>query len=104
MERIRRRQRLFFTMEDQFMAERAPHLTTPEDRAKFADPTKAHSELYGKGFSLVASKEGKVFELKGENPKLLEEYGADRQHEFRFRPLRRDRPPAGRSRASRPWN
>jgi Protein of unknown function (DUF1501) len=75
MERIRRRQRLFFTMEDQFMNERAPHLVG-ENRAKFADPTKAHSELYGKGFKLVASKEGKVFELKGENPKLLEEYGA----------------------------
>ena len=74
MERIRRRQRLFFTMEDQFMSERAPHLSG-EERAKFADPTKAHGELYGKGFKLVASKEGKVFELKGESPKLMEEYG-----------------------------
>jgi Protein of unknown function (DUF1501) len=76
MERIRRRQRLFFTMEDQFMAERAPHMTTPEERAKFSDPTKAHEEIYGKGFRLVASKEGKVFELRGESPKLMEEYGA----------------------------
>jgi len=76
MERIRRRQRLFYTLEDEFMSSRAPHLATPEERAKFADASKAHEDLYGKGFSLVASKEGKVFDLKGENPKLMEEYGA----------------------------
>ena len=76
LERIRRRQRLFFALEQPFVDERAPHLQTPEDRAKFADASKAHSEIYGKGFRLVASKEGKVFDLKSESPKLMEEYGA----------------------------
>jgi len=75
MERIRRRQRIFYELEDQFMFGRVPHLGE-KDRAKFADASKAHSDIYKKGFSLVASKEGKVFDLKSENPKLMEEYGA----------------------------
>jgi hypothetical protein len=73
-ERIRRRQRLFYTLEDQFTATRAPHLSS-KDRAKFADASKAHNEIYQKGFSLVASKEGKVFDLKGESPTLQAAYG-----------------------------
>jgi hypothetical protein len=75
-DRIRRRQRLFYTVEDQFMHGRAPHLSTAKDRAKFADASKAHSEIYNKGFSLVASKEGKVFDLASENQRLMTEYGA----------------------------
>ena len=73
-ERIRRRQRLFYTVEDQFTESRAPHLTD-KDRAKFADASKAHNEIYQKGFSLVASKEGRVFDLKGESPTLMASYG-----------------------------
>ena len=83
-DRVRRRQRLFYELEDQFMFGRVPHMTSAgapiadrlKDRAKFADASKAHRDIYYKGFSLVASKEGQVFDLKGENPKLLEEYGA----------------------------
>lgn len=76
-DRIRRRQRLFYELENQFMYGRAPHMSTSiEDRARFADASKAHRDIYYKGFSLVASKEGQVFDLKGENPKLMEEYGA----------------------------
>jgi hypothetical protein len=75
MERTRRRQRLFYTLEDHFMEGRAPHLQDAKERAKFADASKSHSEIYQKGFSLVASKEGKVFDLKGESPRLQEEYG-----------------------------
>jgi len=86
-DRIRRRQRLFYELENRFMYDRAPHLTAgiPEteetrsqreaERAKFADGTKAHRDIYYKGFSLVASKEGKVFDLKGESAKTLEDYG-----------------------------
>jgi len=73
-ERIRRRQRLFYTFEDQFTTSRAPHLSG-NDRAKFADGSKAHNDIYKKGFSLVASKEGKVFDLKGESANLVEAYG-----------------------------
>jgi uncharacterized protein (DUF1501 family) len=57
------------------MQGRAPHLADAKERAKFADPSKAHGEIYHKGFSLVASKEGKVFELKNESPRLQEDYG-----------------------------
>jgi hypothetical protein len=74
MERIRRRQRIFYDLEDNFTAGRAPHLSA-KDRAKFADASKAHNEIYGKGFSLVASKEGQVFDLRGESPRTIEEYG-----------------------------
>ncbi|MFO0967518.1 MAG: DUF1501 domain-containing protein [Gemmataceae bacterium] len=74
-DRIRRRQRLFYAFEDPFMAGRAPHLDS-KDRARFADASKAHEEIYEKGFSLVASKEGRVFEFRGEAPKLMEDYGA----------------------------
>jgi len=88
-DRVRRRQRLFYELEDQFMYGRVPHLTASmpsstqqerearlRERAKFADASKAHRDIYYKGFALTASKEGKVFELKDENPKLMEEYGA----------------------------
>jgi hypothetical protein len=75
MERIRRRQRLFYDLEDNFMTSRAPHLESLKDRSKFADASKAHGDIYKKGFSLVASKEGKVFDLKSEPARLQEDYG-----------------------------
>jgi hypothetical protein len=88
-DRVRRRQRLFYELEDQFMYGRAPHIGANmpytsqserdaklRERAKFADASKAHRDVYYKGFSLVASKEGQVFDLKGENAKLMEDYGA----------------------------
>jgi hypothetical protein len=73
-ERVRRRQRLFYTFEDEFTRTRVPHMLG-KDRAKFADASKAHNEIYQKGFSLIASKEGKVFDLKGESPALVASYG-----------------------------
>jgi hypothetical protein len=76
-DRINRRRRLFYSVEDQFMNSRVPHMSgTAEERARFADASKAHRDIYYKGFSLIASKEGKVFELTGESPKLMEDYGA----------------------------
>jgi hypothetical protein len=88
-DRVRRRQRLFYELEDRFMYDRVPHVgagmpATNEreraaklaERAKFADASKAHRDVYYKGFSLVASKEGRVFDLKDENPKTMERYGA----------------------------
>jgi hypothetical protein len=76
-DRIQRRRRLFYEVENQFMNSRAAHVAgTPEERARFADASKAHRDIYYKGFSLVASKEGQVFDLKNEPTKLMEEYGA----------------------------
>jgi len=84
-DRVRRRQRLFYELENRFMYSQAPHLVAglseearterEAERAKFADGSKAHRDVYYKGFSLVASKEGKVFDLKGESAKTLEDYG-----------------------------
>jgi hypothetical protein len=87
-DRVRRRQRLFYELEDQFMYGRVPHLAANmpsvsqadrearlRERAKFSDASKAHRDIYYKGFSLVASKEGKVFDLKDEKPKTIESYG-----------------------------
>ncbi len=73
-DRIRRRQRLFYSFEDQFLNGRAPHMTGA-NRKRFADASQAHSEIYHKGFSLIASKEGKVFDLKGESARTLADYG-----------------------------
>ena len=75
-DRIQRRLRLFSMLEDQFTNSRAPHLTG-SSRNRFADASKAHSEVYQKGFSLVASKEGKIFDLKGESQTTLTKYGAN---------------------------
>jgi hypothetical protein len=74
-DRVQRRRRIFNNLESQFMTNRVPHLTG-DNRARFADGSKAHHDVYQKGFSLVASTEGQVFNLTGENPRLMEEYGA----------------------------
>jgi hypothetical protein len=76
MERVRRRQRLFYELEDNFIAGRAPHMT-PEERAKYADASKAHGAIYKKGFNLVASKEGKVFDLRKEKASTIRDYGGE---------------------------
>ncbi len=84
-DRIRRRQRLLYEVEDNFMYSRAPYLSQGaaatdqqkrlQTRAQFADASKAHRDIYGKGFSLTASREGKVFDLKGESSATLDAYG-----------------------------
>ncbi len=88
-DRIQRRRRLFLEVEDHFTFSQTPHLTpqstsslTSEQRnalmatrAQFADAAKAHNDIYYKGFSLVASSEGKIFDLKNESQKTRDEYG-----------------------------
>jgi hypothetical protein len=76
MERVHRRQRLFYDVENGFMNTRLDvGSQTAEERAKFADPSKAHKELYQKAFSLVASKEGDVFSFRGESAATTDLYG-----------------------------
>jgi Protein of unknown function (DUF1501) len=74
MERVQRRRRLFHTLEDDFINSRVPHLSAKE-RAKYADAATAHSEIYKKGFNLVAAKGGDVFSFRNEKPNLIAEYG-----------------------------
>jgi len=86
VDRLQRRRRLFLELEDQFMFGQAPHLTAdlPANAARsdrlaarspYMDASKAHHDIYYKGFSLVASSEGKVFDLKNESQKVRDEYG-----------------------------
>jgi hypothetical protein len=60
--RVHRRQQLFHAVEDSF--------------EKRGEAAKAHKDIYGKAFSLVAEKSGKkIFDLSSENPALAREYG-----------------------------
>jgi hypothetical protein len=76
MERVHRRQRLFYDVENGFMNTRldVDHQSA-EERAKFADASKAHKELYKKAFDLVASKDGDIFNFKGENKTTTDLFG-----------------------------
>jgi hypothetical protein len=58
--RVRRRQQLFYALE--------------EDFEKRGEAAKSHREIYQKAFSLVASPQGKVFDLRNEKPSVIEEY------------------------------
>jgi hypothetical protein len=73
-ERIRRRQRLFYTVEDNFRQNLVPG-AKEEDLKQLAGAAQAHSDIYGKAFSLVVSPRGKVFDLASESKTLLDEYG-----------------------------
>jgi len=82
-ERVRRRQRLFYTVEDSFSRSLVPGLSGATEREmdlnrkKVADATVAHSEVYNKAFQLVAGNQGKAFEFDAKDTKQLEEYGRD---------------------------
>lgn len=71
--RIRRRQQLFYAVEDNFTKGLVPYVNESE-RNKIADSAVAHTEIYKKAFSLVASSEGKVFDLRNEKSSTIEEY------------------------------
>jgi hypothetical protein len=75
-ERIRRRQRLFYTVEDNFRNNLVPG-KKEEELKTLVGAAQAHSDIYGKAFSLVVSPRGKVFDLAGESRTLLDEYGAN---------------------------
>jgi hypothetical protein len=80
-ERIRRRQRLFYTCEDSFSRSLVPGLSGATEkeidanRKKVADATVAHQEVYNKAFQLVAGSGGKVFEFDAKDQKSLDDYG-----------------------------
>jgi hypothetical protein len=60
--RIYRRQQLFYALE--------------EDFARRGEAARAHKDIYGKAFNLVASRDGKrVFDLSSEKTSLIQAYG-----------------------------
>jgi hypothetical protein len=74
-ERLRRRQRLFYALEDDFSERIAPHIKSSVAREAMGNHAQSHSNIYGKAFDLTLSPLKTVFELKDENPKVIESYG-----------------------------
>lgn len=74
-ERLRRRQRLFYTVEDGFAESAFPHLKKPEEREAAGSAAQAHEAIYKKGFDLTVSPLRTVFEVQKESAKTIEMYG-----------------------------
>jgi hypothetical protein len=81
MERLRRRQRLFYALEDNFSESQFPHLTRAEEREAAGSAAQAHTAVYKKGFDLTVSPLRTVFEIDKEPAKVVEAYGG-RQNGF----------------------
>src|SRR5262245_4371558 len=77
-ERIRRRQRLFYNVEQEFAESVLPHVKAPADREAAGSPAQAHQTIYKKGFDLTVSPLRTIFEVSKETPKVREAYGGDR--------------------------
>lgn len=77
-ERLRRRQRLFYTVEENFTESAFPHLRTAAEREAAGNPAQAHEAIYKKAFDLTLSPLRTVFEVKNEPAKVIEEYGGQR--------------------------
>src|SRR5262245_36165790 len=86
-ERLRRRQRLFHTVEDAFAEGSLPHLKSTNKDAKKRDkeeadmreaagsPAQQHSTVYGKAFDLTVSPLRTVFEVSKEPRSVIGAYG-----------------------------
>ncbi len=78
-ERLRRRQRLFNTLEDDFAEGGTfPTLKTSEEREDAGSAAQAHEAVYKKGFDLTISPLRKVFDVHSEDKKTIEMYGGEK--------------------------
>jgi hypothetical protein len=75
MERLRRRQRLFYSVEDTFAENSFPHMKKPEDREAAGSAAQAHTSIYKKAFDLTVSPLRTVFEISTEPASVIEAYG-----------------------------
>ena len=73
-ERMRRRQRLFHAVEDNFSDRLFPGLSK-DDRKAVGDAAYSHEQTYKKAFDLTVSSLRTVFETQGEPAKVKELYG-----------------------------
>lgn len=80
-ERLRRRQRLFYSIEDEFSQKVMPHIKKAKDRENLGNVAESHSSIYGKAFDLTISPLRTVFEIKNENTATIEAYGG-RMNQF----------------------
>ncbi|MFM7539953.1 MAG: DUF1501 domain-containing protein [Planctomycetota bacterium] len=74
-ERLRRRQRLFYTVEDQFAQGNFPHLVKAEDRETAGSSAQAHASIYKKAFDLTISPLRNVFDISKEPTSVIDAYG-----------------------------
>jgi uncharacterized protein (DUF1501 family) len=79
--RVRRRQRLFYAVEDTFGNSVFPHVKSEAERKEQEDPAQAHENIYKKGFDLTVSKLRSVFEVRNEPASVIEAYGGQ-QNQF----------------------
>jgi hypothetical protein len=88
MERMRRRQRLFYEVEDNFAESGFPHLRSTKGRTQeerdaeeaalreaAGSSAQAHTAVYKKGFDLTVSPLRTVFEVSKEPTSVIEAYG-----------------------------
>jgi hypothetical protein len=76
-DRMRRRQRLFYEVEDTFTEKLFPGMKE-EERKDNGDAADAHGTVYKKAFDLTVSPLRTVFEVRNEDKKTLEMYGGER--------------------------
>lgn len=74
-ERLRRRQRLFYSVEDTFAENSFPHLKKAEDREAAGSAAQAHTAIYKKAFDLTVSPLRTVFEISKEPTSVIDAYG-----------------------------
>jgi hypothetical protein len=75
LERLRRRQRLFYTVEDPFNQGAFPHLKKTVDREMAGSAAQAHASVYAKAFDLTVSPLRTVFEINREPKSVVDAYG-----------------------------
>ncbi|MFO0845226.1 MAG: DUF1501 domain-containing protein [Gemmataceae bacterium] len=75
MERLRRRQRLFYGVEDSFNDSAFPHMKKVADREAAGSASQAHASIYKKAFDLTVSPLRTVFEVRNEPQRTIDSYG-----------------------------
>jgi hypothetical protein len=78
-DRMRRRQSLFYDVEEEFNARLYPG-TKAADRKEDGSAGDAHETVYDKAFKLTVSPLRTVFEVRNEDKKTLEMYGGERNN------------------------
>jgi hypothetical protein len=74
-ERMRRRQRLFYELEDNFAQGGFPHMHKDEERESAGSAAQAHTSVYKKGFDLTISPLRTVFDVNKEPKNTIDAYG-----------------------------
>jgi hypothetical protein len=75
MERLQRRRRLFYNVEDNFTESSFPHLKSIAEREAAGSPAQAHTTIYKKAFDLTVSELRTVFETSKEPRSVIDAYG-----------------------------